>query len=225
MARVDEQMVEQSVQPLCMQSWFISITLAACLTGLSTNAPACASGKGTLSTYTCGADSTTKSSFVNLSGQSFIRAAAGKLSSPSSSAGGDWEGLSNTPFQSLSFDVQGAPSATENGDFKFFVVLHGTGGGSDLKSETVEFFGGHEFSSALDLGNGFTRYTIKQGARSFANQLPTPTSVNRIVFNQYPVSDSNHAIVFGNILLNGAIKPVEKMMPSYCPAITGDAVN
>ncbi len=223
MARIVERVFEKGIKPIRVRDWFICAAIA--VLGLSIDSAAYATSKGTLTTYICGTDSTTKSSFVNMSGQSFIRAAAGRLVPRSNSAGGDWEGLSNTSFQSLSFDVKGSPCSSENGDFNFFVILHGTNGTSDLQKETVEFFGCHEFSSAVDLGNGYTRYTIKQGARSFANQVPTPATVNRIVFNQYPVSDFNHSVVFGNILLNAVIQPVVKTTPSYCPPITGDGVN
>jgi hypothetical protein len=226
MVRKVERMVEKGIKPLGMRDWFVCAAVSVCVAlCLSSASVAYASSKGTLTTYTCGADSTTKSSFVNMSGQSFIRAAAGPLVPLSNSAGGDWEGLNNTSFQSLSFDVKGSPWTAESGDLGFYVILHGADGVSGPQNETVEFFGCHDFSSALDLGNGFTRYTIKQGARSFANHVPTPATVNRIVFNQYPVSASTHSVVFGNILLNGVIKPVESMTPTYCPPITGDGAN
>jgi len=225
MVRTVERMIDNGIKPFRMRDWLMFTVFAVWAVSLSIDSVAYASSKGTLTTYTCGSDSTTKSSFVHMSGQSVIRAAAGPLVPLSNSAGGDWEGLNNTPFQSLSFDVKGSLTTTETGDCGFYVILHGTNGVSNLENETIGFFGCNDFSSALDLGNGFTRYTIKQGAQSFANHVPPPATVNRIVFNQYPTSASAHSIVFGNVLLNNTIKPVQNMTPTYCPPITGDGAN
>lgn len=115
-----------------------STTLAACLTGLSTNAPPAASGGNAI--YLHLRCTVQPPVFLRKLVRSVVHKGSRRteftLPVPLEVIG---KTQATPPFQSLSFDVQGAPSATENGDFKFFVVLHGTGGGSDLKSETVEF--------------------------------------------------------------------------------------
>jgi hypothetical protein len=134
-------------------------------------------------------------------------------------AGCDWNGLNSTPFKILTFDVQGAPPHASAGS-NVFVILDGTNESGD---DGVSFFSLNDASSAVDLKNGLTRYSIASGATSSANQSTTPDKINRIIFQQYPSASSSTASVeLGNILLNGNIHPVPNMTPTACPPITGD---
>jgi hypothetical protein len=211
-----------------MRNWFVSTTTAVCAVSFlaASSAARASNNEGTLSTYTYGTPPTA-ASFTNISGQLFINTVVASSIPSANAAGADWEGLNNTPFQSLSFDVQQAPGSALNGDPSFYVIFAGTNAnGGNPQDEIYEYFGCHEFSSAVDLGNGFTRYTINQGALSFANALPTPAKVNQIIFHQYQVPPtSSHSVVFGNITLNGTIKPVMNMTPTSCPPVTGDGAG
>jgi hypothetical protein len=197
-----------------MRSFFVSKSVAACMLAclaLGTTANATTS-KGSLRTYTYGSAPTT-ASYTNVSGQLFINAVVGSATS-GNAAGAEWDGLNNTPFQSLSFDVQGADQNSN-----LYVILEGA-------DSNYQFYGRQEFSSATDLGNGFTRYTINQGALSYGNRLPAPATVNGIIFHQYLVAPSSgQSAVFGNVTLNGKIQPAKSMTPTTCPPVTGDGVG
>lgn len=197
--------------------------IASCLLLASTNA-AYAADKGSLTTYTCCSDPTEFSSFVNISGQSYIHSSVPVAASCHAGCGCDWNGLNSVPFQNLTFDVQGSFSKTGNGKSNFYVILDGTNGGAGQPGDAdMTFLGFNDVSSSVDLGNGWTRYGIIGGAVSSSNQSRTPGNVNRIIFHQYPsLTGSASSIVFGNIVLNGDIHPVLSTTPTACPPITGD---
>ncbi len=190
--------------------------------GASTSA--FAADKGSLTTYTCSSDPVEHSSFLNASGHLNVSSNVPSGNSCHAGAGADWNGLNNTPFKSLNFDVQESSVKAGTGDSNFCIILDGTtASAGEADDDTVVFFSLKDASSAIDLGNGWTRYGITHGAISSANQSLTPDTVNRIVFHQYPSgTSSTSSIVFDNILLNGDIHPVLKTTATVCPPITGD---
>jgi len=201
----------------------LALAIAICLPLGATNA-VFAAEKGLLTTYTCCSDPTESSSFLNISGQLYVNVSVPVDGSCHAGAGCDWNGLNNVPFQSLTFDVQGSSSKAAIANSNFRVILDGTSGSAAQPGDgDVTFLSFHDVSSAVDLGNGWTRYSINGGAVSSANQSRTPGNVNRIIFHQYPsLTHSTSSIVFGNIVLNGDIYPVLSTTPTACPPITGD---
>jgi hypothetical protein len=194
--------------------------------GHSHRKPPVPPGKGTLSVYTCGKDPTSTVSFSNISGQLYITGTVEPLVPGCDAIGGDWEGLNNTAFQSFSFDVQATPPCSNNDAFGIYVILEGTDANGKTVNPGFEFFGCKQLSSGVDLGNGFTRYTINQGATSNSGPpgVVTPAKITGIIVNQtVPFPTAARSVVFGNFTLNGNIKSVKSTTPIPCPPNTFDA--
>lgn len=197
------------------QSVLFACAVSICII-LGTTCGASAASVGSLTTYTC-CPQPTSSTFVNASGQLCIRVSVPSSESCHGGAGCDWDGLSNAPFQNLTFDVQASSSVA--GGSSFYVILEG----SNESGTALAFFSLNDISTTVDLGNGWTRYTIGNGAVSPANQSQAPSNIDRILFQEYPsLSGTTASIVFGNFVLNGNTYPVHFMTPTACPPLTGD---
>jgi len=174
---------------------------------------------GTIRLYTCGPDPSNTASYANVSNGLYISTHVGNFCETNgcNAAGGDWEGLNNVEFQSVSVDYQNPPTCV---DQEFTIVLEGTDRTGKPINAGSEFFNCPNFSSAVDLHNGFTRYTINQGATS-AETLTTPAKLTGIILLQYtPFPYTNETNVFGNVTLNGTSHPAKNTTPIACPPNT-----
>jgi hypothetical protein len=187
--------------------------------------PALAQGvQGVINPYTCnttpGGSGIDQSSFIGHHHHNTFDSVVANHDA----GGAVWTGL-NTPFKSISFDVQG-PSCKTNSNcclpgavFYANVVLTGTDLNGVNVPDNLEFYVCQNFTSAQPLPGGFTRYTIDTSALSL-NDLHPPAIINRIVFIQYgPINGVPQKLLIGNFILNGNISPIINMQPVACPPV------
>jgi hypothetical protein len=187
-------------------------------------------GTGKIQIFTCGPDPFNAVSYTNIGRGLYITTHLGYCDVECDGAGGDWEGLKDIPFQSLSFDYQNPQPACNPNDFEFNVILEGPNAATN--EDDIYYFGcgpggpgQRGFSLVSDLGNGFSRYTLVQGALTDNGGATTPATVSGIIlmqFSPFPKAFPN-TNVFGNVLLNGKLRPAKSTVPLVCPQNTGDS--